>query len=314
MTFGQILDSIFRIMRSHWKPFVGIGMLPIGAMFAIYGLMIAALVLAGLLPHPSPHPNTTAIALAVIPAMILAIPIMILIYGPYYGASSYAALQADHGLNVTVREALRAGFRRTGRYAWLMLLRALIVAVPIAVCAFAIGAGALLLGLVPRGNSNTAALFFLIPLGILLYLGAIVYAVIMSLRLSLAYPACVCEDLTARQAIKRSGVLTKGAKGRIFLALLVIYVIGYAFLIVLYTVGMIVGGIAAVAGAGHMHPASLLTYILLGVLVVCAIAVMLLWVVLLMAAYSAAFAVFYRDQCLRKDGQLPASARAVEPA
>jgi hypothetical protein len=41
---------------------------------------------------------------------------------------------------------------------------------------------------------------------------------------------------------------------------------------------------------------------------------MLLWTVLLMAAYSTAFAVFYRDQCLRKDGSPPAHALNVEPA
>lgn len=46
---------------------------------------------------------------------------------------------------------------------------------------------------------------------------AIVYAIFMALRYSLAVPSCVVEDLKARQAIRRSIELTKGARGRIFL-------------------------------------------------------------------------------------------------
>ena len=59
----------------------------------------------------------------------------------------------------------------------------------------------------------------------LLVLAAIVYAVIMGLRYSLAVPACVIEDLKARQAIRRSIELSKGSRGRIFLlAMLVVAV------------------------------------------------------------------------------------------
>ena len=50
-----------------------------------------------------------------------------------------------------------------------------------------------------------------------LLLGAIIYAIIMGLRYSLAVPACVVENLKARQAIRRSIDLSKGARGRIFL-------------------------------------------------------------------------------------------------
>jgi hypothetical protein len=290
MTFGQILDRIFRLMRSHRKSFVGIGLLPIGAMFAIYAVLFGALYLADVFPHPPAHLNPTVIVGTIFPVILLFIPLMFLVYGLYYGASTFAAVRADHGFSVTAGEAFRHAWSKAGRYAWLMLLRALIVAIPIAACAFAIGAGAFLLGLVPRGNPNTAALFFLIPLAVLLYFGSIVYAIIVSLRLSLAYPACVCEDLTASQAI------------------------GYAIFIVLYIVGMIVGGIAAVAGAGRLQSAPPWVYILLGLLVACAIVIMLLWTVLLMAAYSTAFAVFYRDQCLRTDGLPRSLAQGLEPA
>jgi hypothetical protein len=313
MTFGQILDRIFRLMRSHYKPFVGIGIIPAGAFFAIYGLFMGALFLAGFFPHPPAHPNPVAF-LWVVPSSLLFSAVALFIYGLYYAAASYAALQADHGLKVTVSGAFHVAWSNAGRYVWLLVLQALIVAIPILLSALAIIFGALLLGLVPRGNPSTAALFFLIHVGILAYFGSVVYAVIISLRLSLAYPACLQEDLTAVQAIKRSSELTKGAKGRIFLALLIIYAIGYAVILIFYAIAVCVAAIGALVGAGHIHAMAPWSYIGLGVLGLCAFIVILLWSVLLMAGYSTALAVFYRDQRLRRDGPPPAPAQPAEPA
>jgi uncharacterized membrane protein len=222
MTFGQILERIFRLTRSHFRPFAVIGMAPFAVLLIFYAVFFGALGLAGVFQHPPARPDVTPMMWILFPMTLLFIPVMFVIYGLYYGASSFAALQADHGMNVTVGEAFRHAWSRLGSYVWLMVLRSLIVAIPIFVCAFVIGIGAALLGLAVNRNASPVALFFLIPLGILFYLCAIIYAIIMSLRLSLAFPACVHEGLTATQAIKRSGVLTRGAKGRIFLVLLLI--------------------------------------------------------------------------------------------
>jgi uncharacterized membrane protein len=54
---------------------------------------------------------------------------------------------------------------------------------------------------------------------------AFVYGLLMTLRYALAMPACVIEDLTARDAIRRSIDLSKGARGRIFVLFLLIGVI-----------------------------------------------------------------------------------------
>jgi len=314
MTFSQILDRIFRLMRANLKPFLVIGLLPMGVLFVFEGFFFAAMGLAGVFVRPPAHPDPIAVAWVIGLFMLLGLPVMVFVYGIYYAAASYAAVRADQGLTVSAGEALRLAWSKAGRYTWLMVLRGLIVALPILVCAFAFFVGGLLLGLFPKGNANTAALFFLIPLVVLLYLGSLVYAIVMSLRLSLAYPACVQEGLTARRAITRSAVLTQGAKGRIFLALLVIYAIGYAFFLVFYIVGIFIVAIGAVAGIGHIHAASPGMYILLGLLAVCALVVILLWAILLMAAYSTAFAVFYRDQCLRKDGLPPSPVHSAQLA
>ena len=314
MSFGQILDRIFRLVRRHWKPFVGIGFMPIGALAVFEGVVFGALFADGVFHNPPAQPNAATILSIVVPLIVLGVPVLLLAYGVYYAAASYAALQADHGCAVTAIEALRHAWSKAGRYAWLIVLRSLIVAIPIFVLVFAVGLGAMLLGLAKPGNVDPTALFFLVPLAILLYAGAVVYAILMSLRLSLAFPACVEEGITARQAIKRSGVLTQGAKGRIFLMLLVIYAISYAVVLVFYAVGLFVFAIVAVAGSGHMHDMTPLGFAAVGLVGACALVLVVLWSMLLMAAYSTAFAVFYRDQRLRQEGPWQAPLPAAETA
>ncbi len=58
-----------------------------------------------------------------------------------------------------------------------------------------------------------------------LFMLALVYGVLMSLRYSLAMPACVVEDLPAAGAIKRSIDLSQGSRGRIFVLGLLVYAV-----------------------------------------------------------------------------------------
>jgi hypothetical protein len=320
MTFGQILDRISRLMRSHWKTFTAIGVLPIGVLIVFYALFFGALYLAGVFKHPPSQLNITKIREIMGLIWLLSIPTLMLLYGLYYGASSYATVRADHDLTVTAGEALRHGWSKIGRYSWLMLLRSLIIVLPILVLALAValilGAGGLFLGLGSKGETSNAAagaLFLLIPLTILVYLGFAVYAIVMSLRLSLAFAACVEEDITAWQAIKRSGTLTRGAKGRIFLVLLIVYAISYAAIMVLYFAGFFLFAIGALAVRGNpdwTSPATIAVAAIAGIVV---LALMLLWTALLLAAYSTAFAVFYRDQRLRQEGPPPMPIAAPGP-
>jgi len=304
MTFGQILDRIFRLLKAGWQPFIAIGIFPFGLFFLLYGAIFAGLYPAGFFSQPPTHPNFNAIILTVAPLYLVMLVVMFLAYGIYYGATTYTALHVDHCHPVTAAESFRHAFGNLGRYCWLYLLRGLIVGAPFLVLMFIFGIVALIFALTSKGNPNPdpGLLFLLIPLGVLLYLGGLVWAVFMALRYSLAFPACLQENLTATQALKRSAQLTEGAKGRIFLVALVIYAISYAGIMVLYIVFAIVAAIVGIAGAGswdHMSPAA---YILLGILGLFVLALLLAYFALLMAAYSISFAVQYRDQCLRIDG------------
>ena len=315
MTFGQILDRIFRLTRANIRPFLAIGIFPIVVAIGFEAVIFGVLFLAGFFAHFPAHPNPdpTVALWIIVPFFLLFIPIMFVVYGLYYGASTYTAVQADHAMKVTAGEAFRHAWSRLGRYIWLYVLRSLIIALPIMAAVLVIGIGALLLVYLTSNqslnNPSPAALFFLIPLGILFYIGTFVYVILMSLRYSLAFPASTHENITASQALKRSGKLTNGAKRRIFLVALVIYAIGYAAMMIVYAVGMVLFAIGALAVGGHVQAHLVLTIILAVLAGIVILALIFLWSALLMAAYSIAFAVIYRDQCLRKDSPLPAPAQ-----
>jgi hypothetical protein len=78
------------------------------------------------------------------------------------------------------------------------------------------------------GQQNQAAMLMM-GLGMLilapLFILAMVYGVWMSMRYSLAVPACVVEELPAGQAIKRSIDLSLGSRGRIFVLGLLVFAV-----------------------------------------------------------------------------------------
>jgi hypothetical protein len=65
----------------------------------------------------------------------------------------------------------------------------------------------------------------LVALLVFFALGGLVYGVIAYIRNSLAIPAAVMEDLDVRRAMRRSKQLVAGRKGRIFLLLLLLFVL-----------------------------------------------------------------------------------------
>jgi hypothetical protein len=172
------------------------------------------------------------------------------------------------------------------------------------------------MGLLTAAHTEISpGLFFLVPLEVLLFIAAMVYGVIIGMRLSLAFPASLAEGLTARAAITRSGQLTRGAKGRIFLVLLVIYAIGYAAEMAGFLVlAAIIGVGALILAALNVTLASVAGIAAAALAALCFFAFLYLLMALLWAAFSTAFAVLYHDQRLRIEGPPPAPAPAGELA
>ena len=314
-TIGQVLDRTYRLTRGYFKLLVGIAAIPSGIVLVLAFSLEAAIWIPMIRQWPNP-PSPAAMLHYLSPAIVIPVFVGIAlfslaIFSIYLAAASYASVQADSGIGVTLGEAYGLAWRRGGRHLWLLALIYLCACLPLLAieAAIVLGIGAFVHG----GATAPSALFFLLPLVFLLYLGAIVYAVLMGLRLSLAFPACVAEGLPATAAIKRSFQLSRGAMGRIFLVVLVIYAALYAGIFVVeIAVGMVVGVGVLVAELAHLHPAAPWSYVGLGFLGICALAALILFISLTYAAVTTALAVIYHDQRLRNEGPPPATAQAGE--
>ncbi|MGO9317611.1 MAG: hypothetical protein ACLPXT_06760 [Terracidiphilus sp.] len=310
MTFGQILDRIYRLIRSQLKLLIGIASVLAAAYFLIIALA-GTIIFIPILTQQQTNPDPAVIFRIIIPVILVTLPLNLAIFAFYLAASIYAALQANLGVAVTFREACGLAWKRIGRYLWLLFLAYIIAFLPALVLELVMFVPMALF--TAHKTTPPTAFFILLPLEMLLFIAAIVYGIIMAMRLSLAFPASLAEGLTARAAIRRSGQLTQGAKGRIFLVLLVIYAFGY----VVEMVGVM--GLMAVLGIGvlaamalHIHLASVAGIAGVVLFALCCLAFLFLWMALLWSAFSASFAVLYHDQRLRKDGSPLAPSQAVE--
>jgi hypothetical protein len=122
----------------------------------------------------------------------------------------------------------------------------------------------------------------------LLMLAAFPLCIWLTLRYSLAVPACVQEGLKTRQALKRSVFLSKGTQGRIFVLL------------------MIVGSAQAMAGAVFLAPVFVLVMRARGhasaAVAAYTLAVSALSSALTKPIYCIGLTLFYYDARVRKEG------------
>jgi uncharacterized membrane protein len=181
-----------------------------------------------------------------------------------------------------------------GRYLWLMTIAIFICYLP-----FALIYGALLLLLIlskgvfahPGAAADPFAgiLFGIAVVGlVLLCVPAFIYAIWMALRYSLAIPACVIEDLKARQALRRSVELSRGSRGRIFVLGLLIAVIQIG--LVAFTQVFFI--VMAIKQHGELPAWAQVAQQIIGFFTNSFIGPM----------YATGFALFYYDQRIRKEG------------
>jgi len=313
MTFGQILDRVMQLMRANWRLFVRIALAPGAGIIVYLGIIFAALfpVLKLLMLHQtvgfSPM-KMASIGASLGLAYVVGIALLVVIYALYEPAGVYAALEANSGTRVTFRKSWAVSWSKAGRYIWLAILRALIVTLPILVF------GALIVGTVGlsmahgRGGLDPSLMVVIFPLFMLLYLAWMVYTVLIMLRLVLAVPASLTEDLSAWRGLRRSNFLTNGAKGRIFLLGLLIYAIAYAAFLVVEVVVFFLAAMAALVGMMLHLAMAPWGYIGIGVGATVFACAYLVWIAAVASAYCTLFAVVYQDQRLRLEGVAGAQA------
>jgi hypothetical protein len=308
LTLGMILDRIFRLLRSHIRRFLHLALVPGAAMVAFYVLLGAPILMTGAVWLPAHAQMPASMLRWIPPSAIAGSLLMIVTYTLFEAAATYSALQANAGELVTFRSAYGLAWSRCGRFLWLTILRGLIVGLPFMAPFLALGGLTAIAVHSQQGQLAPGVWFLLFPLIVLLFAAGMVYAVLMSLRLALAPAACIAEGLTAISALKRSGELTREAKGRIFLVLLVVYAAGYVAMLLFELICMVLIGLGALAvGMLQIRFAPPWSYVGIGVLAVGGLALMMVWVAAVWSSYAVAFAVLYHDQRYRVDGAAPAA-------
>jgi membrane-anchored glycerophosphoryl diester phosphodiesterase (GDPDase) len=121
-----------------------------------------------------------------------------------------------------------------------------------------------------------------------LLLGALIFGIIMSLRYSLAVPACAVENLKAREAIRRSIQLSKGSRGRIFM-------LGLLALIIQLGITGLTQGFFIVVGIKHHGVIPVWMSVVQQFLA-------FLTNTFVGPIYATGFTLFYYDQRVRKEG------------
>jgi hypothetical protein len=317
LTLGEILDRTAELYRNHFLLFAGISSVYAGILLVLSLLQIGAQQAALALHHAD-----YLIAVTVVGVVILWLAIFIT-GGLAVAANTRAVGWVHLGEPASIAAAYRAILPRAGRYLWLMTISYFLAWFPFAIL-YGGYAALLFVYIRPKGlltqhpatplDAQMVMIFGVATMAFLfLGLAGFIYGIIMSLRYSLAVPACTVEGLKARAAIRRSIFLSKGSRGRIFMLALL------AVIIQLGLVGITQGFFVVVGFKNH------------GVLPVWMSVVQQFLAFLTNTfvgpIYATGFTLFYYDQRVRKEGydiermmqsagmtELPAISEAAIPA
>jgi len=210
LSLGELLDQTFTYLRKHFWLFAGIMVAPEAVLVGLNLLMQVFLRPPRFVPGTRPVPSTQMAAFLG-RAGLSTLAILLAYYVVYalaLGATTYALSEIHLGRATTIRESYRAVRRRLGRL--------INVTLTIMIRTFGVFVLALVLlgfSLALMGNLPRSLLWVAVLLGLGLFVGFIITGILLIIflvRYSVAVPALVLENLSARQALKRSVVLTSG--------------------------------------------------------------------------------------------------------
>lgn len=292
LTLGEILDRTAELYRKNFLLLSGISSVYSGILLVLGLIQIS--VQRG---FSAAHMNTAAIIGAVIGIVVLAL-VSLVCGGLAVAANTRAVGWLHLGEPASIGAAYRAVLPRAGRYVWLLTIIYFVAWFP---CVLIYAAYAVLMlhyvrttGMLSQHpahaiDQSTALMLLGASIGFFVLLLAFgIYGIIMTLRYSLAVPACTVENLKARPAIKRSVFLSKGSRGRIFML---------GLLTVIIQVGLVglTQGFFILVGLKHKGVIPLWMSVLQQVLA-------FFTNTFVGPIYATGFTLFYFDQRIRKEG------------
>jgi len=291
LTLGEILDRTVQLYRRNFLSFSGIAAVPSAVILLV---MIPVFVIVGFAAVAQKSNQSPSIATIVLLVLLCLVAAVVGIGATVLSQAALvrAAIAANAGQKLPIREALASVRPRFWRYVGLLFLQGIWIGViPGLIAGIAI-AVVFLLARAMGGGAAILAGFLSFFLGA----AAFVIIVIRGLTYSLAMPACIAEEKPAWPSMQRSKQLSEGTRGRIFLMFLLIW----ALSIVVSMIGYIPTAILAIVGAMSKNPA--VTAILLVVGQVVNLLVNFAMQVLITPVYMTALVLFYYDQRIRTEG------------
>ena len=299
-TLGEILDRTAQLYRSRFLLFLGISVIPTGVIVVLaclVGLVVAWWIAAG----AGSVPETTGyilVAVFAIGVTLVALPVFLAATALASAAMSHAVSRVHLGQTTTIRDAYKSVWHKGWRYIWLLIIEGLFIGVaPIAVWTALVFIAAILAALGEKagmGNVAGGALFILVA--VLVVFALIGYVFWMLLRLSLAFPACVVEQIGAWSSIKRSWNLSNGTKGRILLLYVLVWLLGCLLSMgITVPLTIILTLLPGMDNAQHAQGAGL---VMLFIIYGASFSVQ----ALVRPVYGIALVIFYYDQRIRIEG------------
>jgi hypothetical protein len=210
LSLGELLDQTFSYLRKHFWLFAGIMVAPEALLVGLNILLQIFLRPPHIVPGARP-PAPVQMATYAVRAGLSTLGILLsyyIVYALALGATTYALSEIHLGRTTTIRDSYRAVRRRLGRLinvTLTIILRTFgVFMMAVFLLAFAFG----LMGTLPKSLG-----WLTVVLGLGLVVGFIITGILLVIflvRYSVAVPALVLENLSARQALKRSVALTRG--------------------------------------------------------------------------------------------------------
>jgi hypothetical protein len=206
MRVTEVVDAAVNVCRANWKPFAAIVAFVMVPLQFVQQLLTRGSYQSFPMSFDPSTSASTAPSTGVLAVSLVLSLVVLLVIRPFLTAAMIRAISAAYlSEAVDVGEAYRFALRRFGSILWVLVLE----------IAAWIGAA---IGLVALGAALVA--LHVVPLLVLIVIGAVVLLVIVYVRWVLATAAVVVEDARGTKALGRSWGLTRGAFGRVFGTLL----------------------------------------------------------------------------------------------
>jgi hypothetical protein len=311
LSLGEILDRTVQLYRRNFLLLAGISTPPAVVMVAITGaagiyfssrvLTLAGTGQIGVAGPGAPFnpQQMLVLGLAAVAFVFVGLPLLLGVFSIAFAALNFAASQVHRGESATIRASYGYAFRHFWRHVGILFLQSLLAWVaPYFALTTVIIVGAIVAALVARSGAGNIIAPLFVVLTVVVLIAWLVVSVLVWLRFSLAYPASVAEGLSSWPSLKRSGQLSQGSRGRIFVMFLLVLILT---VVLSLTLAIPLDIVLALASPRHAPgtPASfaLLSFIQMGNL-----AVSFLVRVFVMPIYAIALVLFYIDQRTRMEG------------